>query len=155
MLDANPDAPLWSDQELADVLKHQLAAPVVFELSRLEHTDAADLQQILDTAQPPINSFADLLSHPAPPLELLRLTKNFAKAATLDQESPVPNPVAMTLYYAAIAAALVRHRQRLSTMDDAVLSDGLRWVLSQSWVDGQVRMLLDAAQALLTADKAV
>lgn len=53
-------------------------------------------------------SFGDLLSHPNPPEELLKATKDFAKTCRLGPHKTLPPEIASALYYASIAAALVR-----------------------------------------------
>jgi hypothetical protein len=144
---AAKQGPPWSDEELADVLRHQLDAPLLFDLGRVEQAQLQQLHKlVVGASQPPIVSFRDLLRHLAPPLELLHATKDFAKASSCDLESPVPTPVAMALYYAAIATALLRHGARLTTMDDASLLKGLAWVVAQPWVDPEIRLLLVDAQ---------
>jgi hypothetical protein len=98
-----------------------------------------------------LSSFADLLHHPRPPLEMLRMTKRFAKAARHHPDSPLPPQVANVLYYASIAAALLRCGRRISELDDASLQKGLAWCTSRDWVDAPLRGLLREAEAGLVS----
>ena len=86
-----------------------------------------------------LKSFADLFHHPAPPIELLELVKDFAKANLDHPESGLPGEIAAALYYTSIAAALVRLDARISQLPDADLQRGLRWTMEQAWLDEKTK----------------
>jgi hypothetical protein len=135
---------VWQPEELLHILAHQLSSPLVFDGSRLAAATEGE----------PLVSFRDLFRHPSPPLELLRLTKDFAKGSDERTEDPLPPEVATVLYYGAIAVALVRHGARISSLDDARLRDGIAWALDQPWVDpATTRVFVDAAIALGDRDR--
>ena len=135
---------IWRASELGAVLHHQLAAPIEFDFSLggIEaEVDAAQAQEI--------RSFGDLLHHDSPPLSLLTLAKDFAKRRLANPESPMPREIAGVLYFACIAAALVRHRRRITSLGDARLRKGLGWTADQPWVDADTRsMVLEGIKAL-------
>jgi hypothetical protein len=131
----------WLRGELGAVLRHQLAAPVEFDLSRLDPRAARRLHQAMRTSVPRIRSFADLFRHPRPPLTLLELTKQFAKASRNHPEGPLPEEIASVLYYASIVAARLRWGRRITDLDDTALAQALRWGLHQAWVDDKTRTL--------------
>jgi len=145
----NEEMPCWLLSELGAVLRHQLMAPIEFDLSRLDPQAALRLQRELRTAVPRIRSFADLFRHPRPPLKLLELTKQFAKASRNHPESPLPEEVASLLYYACIVAARLRCGRRISDLDDDALAKALRWVLQQEWLDAETRTLFRQGQQAL------
>src|SRR4051812_49312419 len=100
------DPNFWMPEELKDVLRHQLQAPLLFDLKTVDREvrAAADGPASLPgwkrptperapEVAPPA-SFGDLLQHPRPPLELLRLTKEFAKASDSRSDNPLPPEVA-------------------------------------------------------------
>jgi hypothetical protein len=93
-----------------------------------------------------LKSFSDLFHHPAPPLELLELVKDFAKANLDHPESGLPDEIASALYYTSIASALVKLDKRITRLPDADLRRGLTWAREQGWLDGATRDLLGAAQ---------
>ena len=136
---------LWLPEELATVLRHQLSAPVEFE------------PRPIGSAQPPahprqtapVTSFGELFHHPNPPVELLLLTKDFAKASRVRLECLLPEEVATVLYYASIVAARVRLGKRISGLDDKSVREGIEWVLAQPWVDEQTRGLFEQGLASL------
>jgi len=73
--------------------------------------------------------------HPRSSLALLEMTKEFAKAIRNEPERGLPVEISTLLYYACIAAALVRCRKRITGLDDATLGKGFEWGRGQPWVD--------------------
>jgi hypothetical protein len=139
----------WNVDELGAVLRHQLSAPMNFHLSGLDKGVAARLATLADSQQLLLKSFSDLLLHPNPPLELLKLVKDFAKFSSSHPDSPLPQAVAYVLYYAAIVAARVSCGQRITTLDDASLRQSLELTLTRPWLEESVRALLQRGIALL------
>lgn len=149
MFDLDCDgARLWEPEELGAILEHQLAASVEYDLGRLDKDVAERLAAVNSAGGPPIDSFKDLLHHPQPPLEIVELTKRFAKACRSNPGGPLPDEVATVLYFLAIVVAMTRCRQRITGMDDQSLRHGLRWVLGQSWLDRATRELFEEGQAM-------
>jgi hypothetical protein len=126
---ADSEAPGWRPDELGAILRHQLTAPVRFDLGRPARAGRR------------VRSFADLLHHPRPPLALLTMTKEFAKANRSHPDRPLPEPVAALLYFASILVARLRRGRRITDLGDAALCRGLRWGVGQPWVDAAVRRL--------------
>ncbi len=141
---ASPARP-WRPEELGALLRHQLTAPVELSLDNLPPDLARQLKGLSDAEGLLLKSYADLFTHPRPPLTLLRLVKEFAKAAQAAPSGPLPPEVARVLYYASIAAAVARWNERLTTLDDTALRRGFAWVREQPWVDAGTRELLRQA----------
>jgi len=59
--------------------------------------------------------------------------------------SELPRDVATIIYYAAIASALTRCAERITTLTDDELRQGLRWVLACSWAGGRTKELMGQA----------
>ena len=127
--------PLWRPEELAAMFRHQMSAPVLMDLGSFDPRTAARLKTLSAAQGLLLSSFADLFNHPAPPIQLLQLVKDFAKANMDHPESGLPREIAAALYYASIAAALVRLDTRISQLADADLQSGLRWTQEQAWLD--------------------
>ena len=133
---------LWQPQELAAILRHQLSAPVQFDLGGLEKGLARKLAALSEAEGLLVRSFADLLFHPSPPLELLELTKRFAKSCRTHPHGPLPREIASLLYYASIVVAMLRCGKRITTLDDASLRRGVEWLLGQPWLEDKTRAIL-------------
>jgi hypothetical protein len=140
-------ARVWQPEELGAVFRHQMVAAVSVDLGSLDPAVVGKLKTLTDASGLLLKSFRDLFQHPAPPVELLRLVKEFAKLNRGQPESFLPPDVASVLYYLSIAAALVRWGERISTLSDEALQRGFAWAISQSWVDEPARELLGSASA--------
>src|SRR5580698_754730 len=71
---------LWRPEELGAIFRHQMSAPVLVDLGGYDPGTAGRLKTLSDAQSLLLKSFSDLFHHLAPPLELLELTKNFARA---------------------------------------------------------------------------
>jgi hypothetical protein len=138
-------ARLWRADELAAIFRHQLSAPVLVDLGTFDPRTATRLRTISEAQGLLLKSFDDLFHHPAPPIELLVLVKDFARANLDHPESGLPGEIAAALYYTSIAAALVRLDARISQLPDADLQRGLRSTLEQAWLDEKTKGLLASA----------
>lgn len=144
--------PLWSNRELAAIFRHQLSVAIEYDLGSLP-AQAARVVEFTASAQGLLlKSFADLLGHPNPPLELLKQTKEFAKAHRNQPDNPLPREVSTLLYYASIAAALLHGRQRITTLDDRILMDGFGWAAGLEWIDECTRRLFVETASLLKGE---
>jgi len=143
---------IWEPDELASILKHQMSAAVQLDLSCVGRNAAAKLGALSESGGLLIKSFADLLWHPNPPVELLELTKDFAKACGRHPDSPLPPEAADILYLASIVVARMRCRKRITTLDDASLRQGLGRAIGQAWLDERTRALLQEGLVYLASN---
>jgi hypothetical protein len=146
-------ARLWRPDELAAIFRHQMSAPVMVDLGGFDAVTAGQLKTLSDAQGLLLKSFAELFRHPAPPLELLEVTKDFAKLNRDHPDSVLPHEIATALYYTSIAVALVKLDARITQLKDADLRRGLLWVKEQGWVDPETQALMsNAIEKLGTAE---
>ena len=139
---------VWRPDDLAAVFRHQMSAPVQFDLAGLESRQGEQVRVLAASQGLVLKSFRDLFQHPSPPLKLLEMVKDFAKRAALSAESPLPREIATALYYAAIAAAELRCQVRITQLPDEELRRGFEWAVAQSWLDAEIRSVFsDALQS--------
>ncbi|MFH0982416.1 MAG: hypothetical protein V2A79_12875 [Planctomycetota bacterium] len=143
------DDVIWRPEELGGILRHQLSVPIEFDLGALRRGAARKLRTGADAQGLLLRSFGDLFRHPNPPIGLLKMTKQFAKANRNQPDSPLPREISTILYYASIAAALVRCRKRIAELDDAALREGFAWGCQQPWIDDATRALFEEGLKLL------
>ena len=145
---------IWHPDELAAILHHQMTTPLHVDLAGIEGAakrlhDAAGASGLI------LKSFGDLLQHPHPPLALLKMMKDFAKACRISPESALPREISSVIYFASIIAAMTRHSRRITKLDNAALRDAVDWALAQPWLDEISRgVFLEGRQFLLTAPPA-
>jgi hypothetical protein len=135
-------ARLWRPEELCAIFRHQMSAPILVDLGGFDPATGVRLKALSEAQSLLLKSFSDLFHHPVPPVELLSLTKDFAKANMDHPDSSLPQEVAAALYYASIATAIVRLDARISQLSDAELQRGLHWAKDQPWVDDPLREIL-------------
>src|ERR1700722_17970456 len=145
---------LWRADELAAMFRHQMSAPMLMDLGSFDPRTASQLKMLSAAQGLLLSSFGDLFNHPTPPIQLLQLVKDFAKANMDHPESGLPSQIATALYYACIAAALVHLDARISQLPGADLRNGLRWASEQVWLDEKTKALLIAAVKKLDGKEA-
>jgi len=109
----------WSSDDLISMWRHQLAMP---------------LHEVM--------SFRDALLTETGSLESLQAVKDFAKQCLTSTDQSIPKSIGWMLYITAVAAAMKRFEQRITSADDATLQEWLHWASSQSWIDDQTRALV-------------
>jgi hypothetical protein len=139
----------WRPQELAAFLRQQMAAPISVDLASLDPSLSRKIAALADANGLVLKSFGDLVRHERPPIELLRLVKEFAKISRGHPESSLPPEVASVLYYLAISASLVRWEERITSLSDEDLRAGLSWALKLEWIDAPARELFERAERKL------
>jgi hypothetical protein len=141
--------PIWRPDELGDLLRFQLAAPLEGDLVEVRPSAAETLTKMqLESTEPP-QTFAELLLHESPPLELLAQLKDFCKSLRASPNSGLPEEIAVVIYFAALAAAMQKHGERISSLRDEETKVGIQWALSRSWLDTSLRPLLEGGLAAL------
>jgi hypothetical protein len=140
LLDPAGDSPtVYQGANPATVLRHQLAAPLIEELSS-PIFGPDDRSEPMVGADSSITTFDDLLQHANPPLDLLKRTKNFAKSCRMNPDL-LPAEVATVIYYAAIVLARQRHGATITELPDELLEQGVKWTLAQPWVDERTKSI--------------
>ncbi len=145
---AGDEAAQWSPSELESMWKHQLDAPLLFDLSSISKDVQATITAATQVDQRPLERFGDLFRHPRPPIEVLQWTKDFAKSHSIGGNG-MPSEIAAALYYSSILLARLRCGRRISDLDDASLRKGSDWIMRQPWLDAQTRDLIEQGLASL------
>lgn len=149
------DASPWDHTDAAEVLRHQLGAPIIEDLAAVPGAEMeleAAKQKMLAAGLRLDQSFQDqLLSH-SPLPELLGLMKRFARQVRDQSTSPLRGAPATVLYYAAIACALVKGGQRISQIEDTELKERFGWASRQKGAE-QISELFEFAIESLAGNR--
>lgn len=133
---------VWRPEELAAILRHQLAVPLGEELGEPILAVGRELESAGKYRGLASHTFGELLlGEPTPPLEALELIKQFAKVARARRDSLLPPEVATVLYFASILIARHRHGVRITSLPEAAIAEGGRWIVAQPWVGNDVKSL--------------
>jgi hypothetical protein len=144
---------LWNRAEMQAMWQHQLSAPMHIDLESVVSVRATELRNSPRMAEFKSKTFADLLQDPSPPVELLKLTKEFAKQTLKDAEEAQLKDVATALYYASYAAGLLRCGELIGSMNRGELRPGFDWTLRQPWLDEKTKGLICEARGSLEDQK--
>src|SRR5437016_3160097 len=132
---------LWAPEELREIWEHQMRAPIEVDLEGLNAPGAGALQKSPAMQTYKGRTFRQLFTAQEPPLELLKLTKEFAKQTLKNSGETQLKEVASALYYASYAAGLVRLGKRIGSLEDRELRPGFAWGLNRSWLDEGTKKL--------------
>jgi hypothetical protein len=148
--EATPD--MWNEQDLAAMLRHQMSAPLDFDLNTTVMKPAraeARNKTLTGAAKQRIKSFEELLFHHEPPQELLRLSKDFFKRRIKDCRRDSAEWQVAYLFYLLSILAVGTRTDRLSNLAPADLCRATQWALGQNWVDRRTKALLSQASQRL------
>jgi hypothetical protein len=140
----------WSPEDLPAMVRHQMSAPLEFDLgsvklSQLEQKTITEL--LTGAAGSGVKTFGDLLRSDKPPLELLKLSQKFFKQNVTSTSKGSPEQkVAYLFYLLSIVAARIRLGVKTSKLSDKELLKGIQSIVSRSWINDQVRELLEDGQ---------
>ena len=151
MLGVGQDEPLWTAEDIAAIVRHQMAAPLEVDLVEYEPRIAERLRSLTADGGPPLRSFADVFAHPAPPVWLLELVKEFAKSRGAMPRGPLPPGAATLLYIVTLTVARLKCGQPITELDDRALAERIVWALALPWIDRTVRVILENGRETLAA----
>jgi hypothetical protein len=141
-------------EDLRTVWEQQMNCSMSWDLGCL---DPASISRVRMTATEEallLKSLRDLLMHPRPPVELVRLAKDYAKTCLEHPRSALPKEMAAVIYYLCIGAALCGCRTRISALSDEEALSGFRWALAQPWLDEASKDLLAKAVRCVSSSPA-
>jgi hypothetical protein len=137
----------WALADIASIFRHQMNAPLDFDLSAEAlqgATTVAALKQLPAARALGIGNFRELFLHKTPPVAVLKLAKDFFKRMVgLHPKDSAEYQIAYMGYVISVTVARLRHDKRITNLSDANLLKGLDWALGQAWVDASMRKLLN------------
>lgn len=144
---------IWNSGELAGILRHQLTTPLHVDLAGIASA-AGQLREAAEARGLVLKSFGDLLRHPQPPVALLKMMKDFAKASGRSPNAALPREISSVIYFASIIAAMTRCSRRITKLDDGALRDAVEWALEQPWLDEVTHTVFLKGRQFLTGRSA-
>lgn len=139
----------WSNEQLAALFEHQLKTPLCEQFAEVSPRLTAALSPVTSGEDQPIATLEDLLKHPSPPIEVLRAVKDWATHSMRSKNDKTPPQIAPIVYLTAVAVALVRCDERISTSGDTDLEATFRQALEATWTGDQIRRIFKLALAAL------
>lgn len=138
----------WEPGDWSAILAMPLAELATLDLSsELSAASRSYLKQIV-TAGWATRPLSELLHAQAPPVVALTAIKELFKTHRTLEKSAVSRPVATLLYYLAILLAKHHCHERISSLTDAQIDEGIAWSLKQEWIDATTRQVIEACRSV-------
>ena len=137
---------LYALQAAAELMRRRLASPLHIDKNCVD-----SLPAILDRPCPEMLPIAgrplgDVLLDPSTPLAILETLKQYGKGLSVRWDEGPEHVVAVTIYFAAIAAALGSYSTKITTRSYRELADSLQILMNDRWVTPQLAGLFDLAR---------
>ncbi len=143
------DAP----QAAAQLLRSRLASTLHFEkycvdsVSAILNRPCQELQPVADWP------LGEVLWAPTTSLAILETLKHYGKGLSCRWDEGPEHVVAVAIYFAAIAAALVSRGRKITTRSYADLADSLRMLMDDRWITPELTRLFDKAVTICNTEE--
>jgi hypothetical protein len=121
---------------------------VAADLLRDRLADPPPLADAVVDSPPEGKSLGDVLLDSNTELGVLEAIKNYTKALSKRWEEGPEHAVAVSIYYAAIAAALLHHGRKITAISYAKLVCSIDMLIEAKWMDLRLAKLLADARDL-------
>ena len=133
-------------EQTGNLLRARLAGPLPADAGQAEALPAL-LGQLRECLFPMGGKpMQDIFLDPEPDLDVLEAIKRQAKHVADAEKAPPDHDVHITLYYAAIASALLFRDVKISTFSYADLAKSFERLCQQDWMPDRMRRHFRAAQ---------
>jgi hypothetical protein len=146
--DPDPSDEEGNNEKMAGLLREQLACalperPLLFDalIMMME-------QQGYDTQPLAAKSLSQVFSGPGSDIGLLRAIKECSKTLSCTLDSEVEMALATTVYYAALASALVHHDEKITQNSYEKLDESLALLIGKKWMAEELVALFSQAQRI-------
>jgi len=144
---------LPASQAAAQLLQQRLADPLDVDKSYVDSVSAT-LGRSCEELQPIAGRpLGDVLLDPTTSLATLEMLKEYGKGLSRRWDEGTEHVVAATIYFAAIASALVSHGCKITTRSYRDLADLLRILMNDRWITPELGGLFDSARTICEANK--
>ncbi|MGA2254223.1 MAG: hypothetical protein ABSG53_06130 [Thermoguttaceae bacterium] len=139
----------WQPTELGDMLRDCLAAPASEYFGSLGQSAEFAADSPSECAAVDM-TLGELFQCAGPPLGLLIAVKQGARRLMSPGASDMPSEIHRLIYFASIAAAMVRHGERISKSSPQVLRGAWQWLAAESYAGESLQALFEAARERLS-----
>ena len=135
---------VWTPEDLAGVLEHQLRTSLeveVDDLARSADLPTEEVRSLLRASG--FATFGDVLRRGTPDDGVLAMVKAYAKRAMASDDG-LPRPVAHFIYVSTLLRARVEGDASFTALNDAAVDSEARRCLTLHWLPDEARALLRA-----------
>ena len=140
-----PEEEVDQEQKRAELLRDWLTAALPLDEVLIESLPAI-LRRLCQEVQPLAGKpFGSMLQDPKADIAAIKKIKDYSKKLVTSAKSEAEHDAATTIYYAAIANALVFHNQRITKFSYRSLADSFSALTQSSWLTSELTQLLKKA----------
>jgi hypothetical protein len=132
-------------RQKADMLSRSLSQPLPLDKSQIDVLPSALGQLCHSIGLLAGEAIGELLSNPSTGIAAVRKIKHYSKQLSAQAKSTAENDVAIVMYYAAIAHALVFHGHRITRFSFERLDNSFSCLIKERWISRDLSVLLKAA----------
>ena len=129
----------------ADLLSRSLSQPLPLDKSQMDMLPSALGQLCHSIGLLAGETISDLLNNPSTDIAAIKRIKRYSKELSAQAKSTVENDVAIAIYYASIAHALVFHDRRITRFSYKRLESSFSCLVKEEWISKDLSILLKAA----------
>lgn len=129
----------------AEILSRLLSQPLPFDKSQIDILPSA-LKQLCHSIDILAGeTISELLNNSSTDLSAIKKIKHYSKQLSAQAKSAAGNDVAIVIYYAAIAHALVFYERRISRFSYETLENSFSCLAEEKWISRDLSVLLRTA----------
>ncbi len=132
-------------QQKADLLCRSLSQPLPLEKSQIDMLPSALGQLCHSLGLLAGETIRELLTNPSTDIAAIKRIKRYSKELSAQAGSTAENDVAIVIYYASIAHALVFHDQRITRFSFEKLESSFCCLAKEEWISKDLSALLETA----------
>jgi hypothetical protein len=132
-------------QQKADMLSRSLSQPLPLDKSQMDMLPSALGQLCHSIGLLAGETISELLNNPATDMAAIQRIKRYSKELSAQAKSTAENDVAIAIYYASIAHALVFHDRRITRFSYERLENSFCCLVKEEWISKDLSVLLKAA----------
>jgi hypothetical protein len=129
----------------AEILARSLSQPLPLDKSQIDMLPSTLSQLCHSIGLLAGETISELLSNPSTDIAAIKRIKRYSKELSAQAESAAENDVAIVIYHASIAHALVFHGRRISRFSYERLESSFSCLLREDWISRDLFVLLKAA----------
>lgn len=134
-----------STHQKADMLSRSLSQPLPLDKSQIDMLPSALGQLCHSIGLLAGETISELLKNPSTDIAAIKRLKHYSKELSAQAKSTAGNDVAIAIYYASIAHALVFHDRRITRFSYERLESSFRYLVKEKWISKDLSILLKAA----------
>lgn len=134
-----------SRHQKAEILARSLSQPLPLDKSQMDMLPSTLSQLCHSIGLLAGETISELLSNPSTDIAAIKRIKRYSKELSAQAESAAENDVAIVIYHASIAHALVFHGRRITRFSYERLERSFSCLLREEWISGDLFVLLKAA----------